>query len=74
MLKLNFLEKVLGIVSPPHFADGFSRKMFLIYIVLTDQISQSDCLNFFRYWAICVFQLFISQAVTSETLKLTLSF
>ena len=25
----NFLEKGLGMVSPPHFAYDFSRKMFL---------------------------------------------
>ena len=30
MLKFNFLEKSLGLVSPPHFAYDFSRKMFLM--------------------------------------------
>ena len=29
MLKFDFLEKGLGIVSQPHFVHNFSRKMFL---------------------------------------------
>ena len=29
MFNFNFLEKGLGIVSPPHFVFDFSRKMFL---------------------------------------------
>ena len=31
MLNFDFLEKGLGIVSPPDFAYDFSTKMFLIY-------------------------------------------
>ena len=34
----------------------------------------SDCLYFLRYWAICVLQLLVNQAVTPQNLKLTLSF
>ena len=30
MFNLNFTEKGLGLVSPPHFVYNFSRKMFLI--------------------------------------------
>ena len=30
MLNFNFSEKGLGLVSPPHFVYGFSRKMFLL--------------------------------------------
>ena len=30
MFNFNFSEKSLGLVSPPHFNYGFSRKMFLI--------------------------------------------
>ena len=30
MVNLNFPEKALGLVSPPHFVYNFSRKMFLI--------------------------------------------
>ena len=65
MLNLNFPEKVLGLVSPPHFMYDFQEKCFSLYILLTGQISLSDCLYFTRYWAICVLQLFANQAVTS---------
>ena len=34
----------------------------------------SDCLCFSKCWAICVSQLFVNQAVTSSSLKLTLFF
>ena len=71
MLNFNFSKKGLGRAFPPHFVYDFSRKMFLM---LTDQISLFDCLYFSRYWAICVLQLFVNQAVTSQNLKLTLSF
>ena len=30
MLKFDFLDKGLGIVSPAHFVDDFSKKMFLM--------------------------------------------
>ena len=30
MLNFDFLEKDVGLVSPPHFGYDFSRKMFLI--------------------------------------------
>ena len=30
MLKFDFLEKGVGIVSPPHFVYNFSRKMFIM--------------------------------------------
>ena len=64
MLNFNFSEKGLGLVSPPHFVDD-QEKCFSSDILLTDQISLSDCLHFSRYWAICVLQLFVNQAVTS---------
>ena len=69
MFNFEFLEKDLGIVSPPHVVYNFSKKSFLYYIALADQISLSDI---FRYCAICVLQLFVNQAVTSHILKLTL--
>ena len=57
MLNFDFVEKGLGIVSLQHFVYDFSRKMFFIlYILLTDQISLSDRLCFLRYWAVCVLQ------------------
>ena len=73
MLNFNFSEKVLGLVTPPHFAYDFSRKNFSCFILLTDHISLPDCLYFSRYWAICLLQFFVNQAVTSQNLKLTLS-
>ena len=30
MLKIDFLEKTLGIISAPHFMYDFSRNMFLV--------------------------------------------
>ena len=42
MLNFEFLEKGLGIASPPNF------------ILLTDQILLSHCLYFLRYWTIYV--------------------
>ena len=60
MLNFNFPEKGLGLVSPPHFVNDFSRKSFSCYIPLTDQISLSDYLYFSRYWAISVLQLFVN--------------
>ena len=43
----------------------FHQKYFSYCILLTDQISLSDCLHVWRYWEICVLQLFVNQAVTS---------
>ena len=64
MLNFNFPEKGVGLISPPNFGYDFSRKMFLCYILLTDQISLPDCFYFSRYWAMCILQLFVNQAVT----------
>ena len=61
MLIFNFSEKGLEVVSPQNFVHDFSIPC---YILLTDQISLSDCLYFSRYWAICILQLFVNQAVT----------
>ena len=70
----NFSEKGLGLVSSPHFMYHFSRKMFLSYILLTNQIPLSNYHYFSRYWTIRVLQLFGNQDVTSWNLKLTLAF
>ena len=43
----------------------FQEKCFSCCIVLTDQISLSDCLYLLRYWSVCVLKLFVNQAVTS---------
>ena len=61
-----FLHYILCII--------FQQKRFSCYILLTDQISLSDCLYFLRYWVICVLQLFVNQTVTSYIFELILSF
>ena len=50
----------------------FQVKCLSYYILLTDQVSLSDCFYFTRYLAICTLQLFVNQAVMSQHLKLTL--
>ena len=70
-----FLKRGLELDSLPHFLHNFCRKIFfLLYTLLTEEISLSGCLYFVRYWAICALQLFVNQVVTSWILKLTLSF
>ena len=60
MLKFDFLEKGLEIVSKIGFCVWFFKKTyFSCYALLTDQISLPDCLYFLRYWSICVLQLFV---------------
>ena len=54
MHSCDILEKILILVSPPHFVYDFLRKKFSCYILLIDQISSSDCLYFLRYWVICI--------------------
>ena len=49
MLNFDFLDKGLGTVSPAHFVYDFSKKMFLMLYLLTDQISLSGCLYFLRF-------------------------
>ena len=65
MFKLNFAEKGVGIFLHHIFCVSFEEKYFSCYILLTDQISLSDCLYFSKYWAICVLKLFINQSVMS---------
>ena len=64
LLKFDFFEKGLGIVTPPDFVHDFSRKLFLTNVLLTDQISLFACFYFLKYWAIYILQLFINLAVT----------
>ena len=61
-----FLQYILCMV--------FQQKFFSCYVPLIDQISLSGCLYLFRYWGICVSQLFVKQVVTSKISKLTSSF
>ena len=65
MLSYYILKKGLVIISQPHFVNIFQGKYFLYLILLIDQISLPDCLYYFRNWAICVLELFVSQVVTS---------
>ena len=68
MLNVDFLEKGLGIFTPPHFVYDFmilQEKCFSCYILLNDQILLPDYLYFLRYWSMCVLQLFVNQVVTS---------
>ena len=69
MLYFVFLEKSMGIFSSLHFVCDFSRKSFSCYILLTETISFSDCLCLFRYWAMCVLQLFVSQFLHDQKVK-----
>ena len=55
MLNFDFLDKGLGIVSPARFVYDFSTKMlFMLYSILTDQISLPGCLYVLRYWTMCI--------------------
>ena len=65
-LNFDFLEKGLEIVSLPTLYMAFQENCFSCFILLTDQISLSDCLYFLRYRTICVLQLFVSQIVSFE--------
>ena len=56
MLNFNFADKGKVLVFPLYFVYDFSRKCFSGYILLTDQMSLSDCLYFPKYWVIYVWQ------------------
>ena len=58
MLNFNFLEKNLGIVSPPHYVYNFFKKVFLILYFLTDKLSLTDSIYLLRFWEIRLLQLF----------------
>ena len=59
MLKFDFLEKGLGIVSHDIFCMiFFQEKLFSCYV-------------FLRYWAMYILHLFVNQVVTSYILELT---
>ena len=50
MLKFDFLEKGLGIVSLPHFVYDFSWKMFLILYSINWSSFIAWLPFFLRYW------------------------
>ena len=70
--KLNFSEKDLGLLSPPHFVHDFWRKTFLMLYSINWPNFIVWFLYFSRHRAICVLQLFVNQAVMSKYFKLTL--
>ena len=45
---------------------AFEEKILACYILLTDQISYSDCLHILRHWEICLLKLIVNQVVTSK--------
>ena len=51
----------------------FSEKYFSCFLLI-EYISSFNCLYALRFLAICVLQLFVSQIVTSQIFKLTLTF
>ena len=74
MLNLDFLQMGLELASPPYFAYNFSRKVFCILYSINWPNFVVWLPLHFRYWGICVLQLFISKALTSKMLKFTWTF
>ena len=62
MVNFEFSEEVLGLVSPPHFAYDFLRKIFLVFT--SWHISQ-------YVYCICLLARLRRQVATSQILKLT---
>ena len=71
MLIFDFFKKGFGIVSPPRFVYGFSRKMFLILYSINWPNFIVSLPLVFEILAIRVLQLFVAQVVTSKIMKLT---
>ena len=49
MLNFDFLQKGLGLASPPHFAYDFQEKYFPCDTLFTGQVLWSGCLYSLRY-------------------------
>ena len=56
-----------------HFLHDFEEKYFSRYSLLIDQISLFDCLYFVKYWAMCVFQVFVNSEINHIFLMKTFS-
>ena len=69
-----FFRKWSGNSFSTTFCVWFSKKLFLMLILLTDQTSLFDCLYFLRYWAICVLQLFVSDVCDVKNSEINLIF
>ena len=46
MFIFNSLEWSLRLISPPHIGSTLHKKVFLYYILLTDQVSVCGCIYF----------------------------
>ena len=71
MLSFDFLERVWQELLHHILCIIFEEKYLSCYILLTYQISLSDCLELLRYWTIVYCNGFFSQVATSYMLKLT---
>ena len=74
MLNFYLLEKGLRLFSPPHFVYGFSRNFFLMLCSINWPNLIVWLPLLLEIFGKYVLPLFVSQVVTSTTLKLTLSF
>ena len=66
MLNFEFLEKVLGLVTPPYYIYDFSTKWFPCYILLTDQISLSDSLEIVDNKCVVIISFSVDDVVSFE--------
>ena len=60
MLNFDFLERDLGIVSPPHYMYNFLRNMFLVLEVI-QKVCSLETSNFwtpFRFVRLCSFYMY----------------
>ena len=71
MFNFDFSEKGPGIVSSPDLANYFLRKYFSCHILLTDQISLSDCVYFFTFLRILQFGPYTGKKGSQKTSTLT---
>ena len=72
MLNYNFSRKGSGASFSTTFCIWFFNKN--VSHVTFFWLTKFPCLYFSEYWTVCVLWLFVNQAVTSQNLKLTLSF
>ena len=72
MLNYNFSRKGSGASFSTTFCIWFFNKN--VSHVTFFWLTKFPCLYFSKYWTVCVLWLFVNQAVTSQNLKLTLSF
>ena len=66
MLNFEFLEKGLGLVTPPYYIYDFLTKWFPCYILLTDQISLSDSLEIVDNICVVIISFSVDDVVSFE--------